>query len=110
MQHIKIQQTNPNAIAIVAPSDHLILNEDKFVDTVISAIEFAEKNDALLTLGIKPSRPETGYGYIQVEKPVKGYSELHKVKTFTEKPNLELAKFLWIAVSFSGIQVFLFGT
>lgn len=88
----KIQQTNPNAIAIVAPSDHLILNEDKFVETVLNAVEFAEKNDALLTLGITPSRPETGYGYIQVDKPVKGYTGLHKVKTFTEKPNLELAK------------------
>jgi mannose-1-phosphate guanylyltransferase len=88
----KIQQANPNAIAIVAPSDHLILNEDKFVETILNAVEFAEKNDALLTLGIKPSRPETGYGYIQIDKPVKGYSGLHKVKTFTEKPNLELAK------------------
>jgi len=88
----KIQQTNPNAIAIVAPSDHLILNEDRFVETVLNAVVFAEKNDALLTLGIKPSRPETGYGYIQIDKPVKGSSGLHKVKTFTEKPNLELAK------------------
>ena len=88
----KIQQANPNAIAIVAPSDHLILNEDKFVETILNAVEFAEKNEALLTLGIKPSRPETGYGYIQIDKPVKGYSGLHKVKTFTEKPNLELAK------------------
>lgn len=88
----KIQQSNPNAIAIVAPSDHLILNEDKFVETVMSAVDFAEKSESLLTLGITPSRPETGYGYIQIDKPVKGYTGLHKVKTFTEKPNLELAK------------------
>lgn len=88
----KIQQRNPNAIAIVAPSDHLILNEEKFGETLVGAIEFASANDALLTLGIKPSRPETGYGYIQIDKPVKGFSGLHKVKTFTEKPNLELAK------------------
>ena len=88
----KIQQKNPEAIAIIAPSDHLILNEEKFVETILSAVDFADKNDALLTLGIKPSRPETGYGYIQVDSKIKGYNGLHKVKTFTEKPNLELAK------------------
>lgn len=89
----KIKQKNPNAIVIVAPSDHLILNEDKFVETINSAIGFAAKNDALLTLGIKPSKPETGYGYIQVGSAVDKHTpNLKKVKTFTEKPNLELAK------------------
>ncbi|RPH33863.1 MAG: mannose-1-phosphate guanylyltransferase [Bacteroidales bacterium] len=89
----KIKQKNPNAIAIVAPSDHLILNEDKFVETINGAIEFAAKNEALLTLGIKPNRPETGYGYIQVGASAdKNNSNLKKVKTFTEKPNLEMAK------------------
>lgn len=88
----KIKQKNPNAIVIVAPSDHLILNEDKFVETINNAIVFAAKNDALLTLGIKPSRPETGYGYIQVGASADKHNhELKKVKTFTEKPNLELA-------------------
>ncbi len=89
----KIKQKNPNAIVVVAPSDHLILNEDKFIETIDKATSFAAKNDALLTLGIKPSRPETGYGYIQVGAPVdKLNPNLKKVKTFTEKPNLELAK------------------
>lgn len=89
----KIMQLNPNAVVIVAPSDHLILNEEKFVDTINSAIAFAAKNDALLTLGIKPSRPETGYGYIQVgSAPDKHIPNLKKVKTFTEKPNVEIAK------------------
>ena len=89
----KIKQKNPNAIVIVAPSDHLILNEDKFVETINSAIGFASKNNALITLGIKPNRPETGYGYIQVGPSVdKLTPNLKKVKTFTEKPNLELAK------------------
>jgi len=89
----KIKQRNPNAIVVVAPSDHLILNEDKFVETINSAVNFAAKNDALLTLGIKPSKPETGYGYIQVGSTVdKGFPNLKRVKTFTEKPNLELAK------------------
>lgn len=91
--NIKIKQKNPNAIVIVAPSDHLILNEDKFVETINNAIGFATKNDALLTLGIKPNRPETGYGYIQVGANAdKNNPSLKKVKTFTEKPNLELAK------------------
>lgn len=89
----KIKQKNPNAIVIVAPSDHLILNEDKFIENINEAISFTSKNDALLTLGIKPSRPETGYGYIQVGvSPDKHKPALKKVKTFTEKPNLELAK------------------
>ena len=93
----KIKQKNPNAVVIVAPSDHLILNEDKFVETINSAISFATQNNALITLGIKPNRPETGYGYIQVGASVDKHSpNLKKVKTFTEKPNLELAKvFLW---------------
>ena len=88
-----IQQRNPNAIVIVAPSDHLILEPEKFLSTISTAINFADNNNALLTIGIKPSRPETGYGYIQIsgktEQSTKG---LYKVKTFTEKPNLELAK------------------
>ncbi|NVO08458.1 MAG: mannose-1-phosphate guanylyltransferase [Bacteroidales bacterium] len=89
----KIKKKNPNAIVIVAPSDHLILNEDKFVETINSAVGFASKKDALLTLGIKPNRPETGYGYIQVGATAdKHIPNLKKVKTFTEKPNLELAK------------------
>ncbi|HDP75296.1 MAG TPA: mannose-1-phosphate guanylyltransferase [Bacteroidales bacterium] len=91
----KIKQKNPDAIAIVAPSDHLILNEDIFLDTILKAAEFASNSNALITLGIRPSRPETGYGYIQVGKPVKEITSLFRVKTFTEKPNLELAqKFL----------------
>jgi mannose-1-phosphate guanylyltransferase len=90
----KIQTINPDANIIVAPSDHLILKEDVFIDQLKTGLEFVGQNNALLTLGITPSRPETGYGYIQVENslPVGSISNLHKVKTFTEKPNLELAK------------------
>lgn len=91
----KIKKQNPDAIAIVAPSDHLILNEDIFIDTIKKAAEFASMSSALITLGIRPSRPETGYGYIQIGKPIKDVPSLFKVKTFTEKPNHELAqKFL----------------
>lgn len=90
----RIKQINENANILVAPSDHLILKEDEFTGIVLDGLEFAEKNDALLTLGIKPSRPETGYGYIQVVNKVinKGNPDLKKVKTFTEKPDLKLAK------------------
>ena len=86
-----IKAINPQASIMVAPSDHLILKEAEFRSNIISGFDFIEKHDALLTLGIKPNRPETGYGYIQVgnESNTAGIS---KVKTFTEKPNLELAK------------------
>lgn len=85
----RIKSVSKKANIIVAPSDHLILKEDIFVDTLKRGIEFIEHNNSLLTLGIKPSRPETGYGYIQVGE---GSNNLFAVKTFTEKPNEELAK------------------
>jgi len=90
----KIQTINPDARIIVAPSDHMILKEDVFIEEITKGLDFVEHHDALLTLGITPNRPETGYGYIQVENstPVGSIENLHKVKTFTEKPNLELAK------------------
>jgi mannose-1-phosphate guanylyltransferase len=90
----RIYKENPDAIIVVTPADHLIIKEDKFSRTIEESLEFVKENDALLTLGIKPDRPETGYGYIQADrkKPVKGYDNLLKVKTFTEKPDIELAK------------------
>ncbi len=100
----KIKEENPNAVVVVAPSDHIILKEDEFVNDIKVALTAAENNDWLLTLGIRPSRPDTGYGYIQYdEKSIYPVDDrLRKVKTFTEKPNLELAKtflesgdFLW---------------
>jgi len=86
----KISKRNKNANIIVAPADHLILKEDRFIEAMKKALEFTSANDALLTLGIKPSRPDTGYGYIQFEDV--GDEEIKKVKTFTEKPDLELAQ------------------
>jgi mannose-1-phosphate guanylyltransferase len=90
----RILKENPDAVITVTPADHLIVKEDKFNEVIQSCISFAETNDALVTLGIKPDRPETGYGYIQADqkKPVKGFQNLLKVKTFTEKPDLDLAK------------------
>ncbi|MDD2387991.1 MAG: mannose-1-phosphate guanylyltransferase, partial [Bacteroidales bacterium] len=90
----KIKTINPNANLIIAPSDHLIIKEEEFVRQIKNGLQFVSEHEALLTLGITPSRPETGYGYIQVKKKIK-YNELpnlHKVKTFTEKPNREMAK------------------
>ena len=90
----KIKTQNPNANLIVAPSDHLIIKEEEFVRQLKKGLDFVENNDALLTLGIKPSRLETGYGYIQVKEKVEfnHLDNLFKVKTFTEKPNHEMAR------------------
>lgn len=85
----RIKSMTKKANIIVAPSDHLILKEDRFNETILAGLDFVEKNDSLLTLGIKPSRPETGYGYIQIGDDA---DNPHKVKTFTEKPNEELAQ------------------
>ncbi len=84
-----ISAIDPDASMIVTPSDHLITNENVFVDCVAKGFDFVERNEALLTLGIKPVRPETGYGYIQIGQEAE--SGILKVKTFTEKPNKELA-------------------
>ncbi len=86
---------DPDARMVVAPSDHLILKEDVFCEVVRKGLDFVDKNNALLTLGIQPSRPETGYGYIQAETEALEENEnckLQKVKTFTEKPDQKLAR------------------
>ncbi len=93
--NFRIFKKNPDANIVVAPSDHLIVKEAEFLKAVRQGLEFVASNDALLTMGIVPSRPETGYGYIQsIQRKVKGYEStgLRKVKTFTEKPDLKLAK------------------
>jgi mannose-1-phosphate guanylyltransferase len=87
----KILSENPEANIVVAPSDHIILKEDVFTKVITEALEAAKNNDWLITLGIKPSRPDTGYGYIQFD-PENPQGNLNKVKTFTEKPELEMAK------------------
>ncbi len=101
-----IQAINPDANIVVAPSDHLILKEEVFLSEIERGLQFVEKNPFLLTLGIKPSRPETGYGYIQEShEEVDG---IRKVKTFTEKPNLELARMFYESGEFvwnSGIFI-----
>ena len=92
-----------HANIIVAPSDHLILREDKFIETLKVGLAHVAEHDSLLTLGMRPTRPETGYGYIQLDNiEEKRENAVLPVKTFTEKPNAELAKvfyesgeFLW---------------
>lgn len=87
----KISAFNPEATLVVTPADHLILQEKRFIHTIYSAIDAAQVEDRLITIGIKPNRPETGYGYIQYLEGDNGNPAL-KVKTFTEKPNSKLAK------------------
>lgn len=87
-----IYALDPEASIVTLPSDHLILKEDTFRATLEEGFEFVEKGDRLLTLGIKPTGPATGYGYIQRGAPVADFAGICKVKSFTEKPNLEMAK------------------
>ena len=89
---LKIQQKDPNAVMVVAPSDHWIDDEQEFINNIQTAFNACEKDDILMTLGIQPNSPNTGYGYIKFENDD---SEIKKVINFTEKPDLETAtKFL----------------
>ena len=95
-----IQAKNPNANILVTPADHLILQEDIFDEAIRRSLDYVENHPQLVTLGIRPSRPETGYGYIQVSDIQE--DDFVQVKTFTEKPNREMAQvfyesgeFLW---------------
>ncbi|MGF2414074.1 MAG: mannose-1-phosphate guanylyltransferase, partial [Ferruginibacter sp.] len=99
----KLQQLSNDGLLICAPADHLILDAPAFKKVCMDAFKFVNNINALVTLGIKPTYPNTGYGYIQHE-PLPVADSMYKVKTFTEKPNLELAKtflasgdFLWNA-------------
>jgi mannose-1-phosphate guanylyltransferase len=85
-----IRSKNPNANIVVAPSDHLIMKEEVFERTIKEGLDFVKGKKVLLTLGMTPNRPETGYGYIQIGDDVT--DTIKRVKTFTEKPNLELAQ------------------
>jgi mannose-1-phosphate guanylyltransferase len=97
----KLASINPDASFIVAPADHLIMDNQAFQEVCLNALNFVENHRCLLTLGIQPTYPNTGYGYIQYNHEAVAEG-IYKVKTFTEKPNLELAKtflasgdFLW---------------
>lgn len=99
----KIHKKDPKASIICAPADHLILDPVAFINSCLVALQFVEDHSALVTLGIQPTRPDTGYGYIQFETQQVA-DNVYPVKTFTEKPNLEIARtflksgdFLWNA-------------
>jgi mannose-1-phosphate guanylyltransferase len=85
----RLRATDPDAVMIATPADHLITGEDEFGRAISESVGFAAANDAMMTIGIQPTRPDTGYGYIQIEERYEG---ICKVRTFTEKPNAELAK------------------
>jgi len=99
----RIARENQDANIIVAPSDHVIKDEEEFIRIAAKGLGFVSRNDALLTIGIRPTRPDTGYGYIQfMEEDIE--SEVHQVKTFMEKPDRKTAEtfiksgdFLWNA-------------
>lgn len=86
----KLAALDPDANFIIAPSDHIVLKEQAFLEKIERALGFAAANEALVTLGIQPSRPDTGYGYIQMEN--EAAPGIFKVKRFTEKPDLESAR------------------
>ena len=100
----KLLQKDPEATFVVAPSDHIVTDAGTFEQLSLKALDFAKENSAFVTLGIKPTYPNTGYGYIQYDQNFSKEENVFKVKTFTEKPDLELAKtflasgdFLWNA-------------
>ncbi len=97
---LKIQKLNPNAVMVVAPSDHWIEDENAFANNLKQSFDFCEANNALMTLGIKPTFPNTGFGYIEYDKSDE--NSIKKVNQFREKPDYETAKaflnsgnFLW---------------
>ena len=102
-----LQAKDPNAVMIAAPADHLVTETEQFVQTARKAMDFVESVSALVTIGIKPTHPNTGYGYIQHDM-APAAQDVFKVKTFTEKPSEEIAKafiasgdFLWNAGIFT---------
>lgn len=98
---VVIKSKNENAVMITLPADHLIKDDEEFRKCLLTASEFADKSKGLVTIGIKPNCPETGYGYIQFDE-TEVDKNIHKVLTFAEKPNIETAQrfleagdFLW---------------
>ena len=87
-----IYAMDPEAVIVTLPSDHLVLKEGEFCKAINEGFEFVEDGERLLTLGITPSAPHTGYGYIQQGEPVADFKGIFKVKSFTEKPNSEMAQ------------------
>ena len=85
-----IRKENPDANVVVTPADAVVMNPEEFRRVIGNALEFTKENDAIVTIGIKPSRPETGYGYVETADTASG--EICKVKEFKEKPDLQTAQ------------------
>lgn len=88
---LHIQARDPDANIVILPADHLITKEKQFLDVVQASVEYVDQNDDILTLGMKPHRPDTGYGYIHLGKPSADKAIFH-VRSFTEKPDLPTAQ------------------
>lgn len=90
----RIKEKDPNANIVVSPSDHIVTNSTEFRRVIVSALKFTGETDSVVTLGMKPTRPETGYGYIQgdLRTPSARNKEIFRVDQFREKPDLETAK------------------
>jgi mannose-1-phosphate guanylyltransferase len=88
------EKTSENEVMVILPADHLVSNVANFRKTIRAGVAYAKKSNSLVTLGIQPTYPETGYGYIQVDDKIatKEAKEIFKVKTFAEKPNFETAE------------------
>lgn len=104
---LRINALDPNAVFAVLPSDHVILKEEEYVSKLSQAFDFATSHEAIVTLGIQPTRPDTGYGYINYQKETIGNEQIHKVISFKEKPDLGTAEtylesgdYLWNAGMF----------
>lgn len=106
----RVQKMYQDGKVLVMPSDHAVMDEARFVDSMRQAFEYVDGNDILLTVGVKPTRPEPGYGYVQLGDPVPPQSEtFYEVKSFTEKPDrnfaqmfMESGEFLWNTGMFCG--------
>lgn len=105
---VVIAKANPHANVFVTPADHVILNEDVYQEDILKALRFVQDRQGLLVTGIRPSRTETGYGYIQMDDRHEVEKDIYPVKSFTEKPNAEFAEmfiqegdFLWNSGLFS---------
>ena len=106
---VKLLKKDGDAVMVVLPSDHYIENEKNYVETLNQAVELANRRRGIVTLGIEPTRPETGYGYIEMGERISGNIATYKVARFTEKPNVEVAKDFLVKETYlwnSGMFVF----
>lgn len=89
---VKLLKKDKDAVMIVLPSDHHIEGEKQFLETINQGVEIAERKRGLITIGVNPTRPETGYGYIEMGQRIAGDIATFRIERFTEKPNVEVAK------------------